>query len=146
MAFLEELGKTLTDKGKEAAKRAKELTEVLQLKSQLTGEKAKVNEIYARLGEIYCQEHKDDIEERFEGDFAVIATGRIRIQELEEEICQLEGNRACAECGAKVDREARFCGRCGALMEEKKELAEPEALAAQEDIFEEEEESANLPL
>jgi len=145
VAFLEELGKTLTDKGKEAAKRAKELTGVLQLKSQLTGEKAKLNEVYARLGKIYYEEHQDDIEERFEDDFAVVKAGMTKILELEQEICQLEGNRVCAECGAKVDREARFCSCCGAPMEEHCEpavLDEPAEGNAEppeeldEDIFE----------
>lgn len=144
MAFLEELGKTLTDKGKEAAKRAKELTGVLQLKSQLTGEKAKLSEVYARLGKVYYEEHQDDIEERFEDDFAAVKAGMTKILELEQEICQLEGNRVCAECGAKVDREARFCSRCGAPMEEHREpvvIEEPEeaaepAAVLDEDIFE----------
>ena len=50
MAFFEELGKTLSDKGKEAAKKAKDLTEALQLKSQLSAEKEKVNQAYITLG------------------------------------------------------------------------------------------------
>ncbi len=38
MAFLEELGKTLTDTGKEVATKAKALTETIQLKTQISTE------------------------------------------------------------------------------------------------------------
>ena len=57
MAFFEELGKTLSDKGKEAAKKAKDLTEALQLKSQLSAEKEKVNQAYITLGRAYYDSH-----------------------------------------------------------------------------------------
>lgn len=129
MAFFEELSKTITDKGKEAAKRAKDLTGALQLKSQVAAEKTKINEAYARIGQIYYEDNQDNQDIRFENDYAMIRRGMAKIEALEEEICQLEGNRICAECGSKVERDAAFCGKCGAPMtvraDESDDIPEP---------------------
>lgn len=119
MAFLEELGKTISDKGKEAAKKARGLTEVLQLKSQISSEKSKINETYASIGKIYMENHKNGPDdEMYDTLYHSVKEGLAKIAELEKEICQLEGNRVCAECGARVDRFSSYCGQCGALMED----------------------------
>ena len=39
MAFFDEIGKTLADKSREAAKKAKDVAEILQLKAQISTEK-----------------------------------------------------------------------------------------------------------
>ena len=56
-----------------------------------------------------------------------------------------EGTRVCAECGAKVEKNAAFCSRCGAPMDsttsaDVHEPEEPEEM--QETIFEEKDEAA----
>ena len=86
MAFFEELGKTLSDKGKEAAKKAKDLTEALQLKSQLSAEKEKVNQAYITLGRAYYDSHDASAEETYAAEFEVIRTGLMKMAELEDEI------------------------------------------------------------
>ena len=124
MAFFEELGKTLSDKGKEAAKKAKDLTEALQLKSQLSAEKEKVNQAYITLGRAYYDSHDASAEETYAAEFEVIRTGLMKMAELEDEICELEGSRICVECGAKIEKGAMFCSRCGAKMPPKPETVE----------------------
>lgn len=42
MAFLDELGKVISDKSKEAANKVKDITGVIQLKSKLSAEKEKL--------------------------------------------------------------------------------------------------------
>lgn len=121
MAFLEELGKTLTDKGKVAAKKAKDITEALQLRAQVSSEKDKINDAYIKLGKAYYDKHRVADEEDFESEFETIRAGLMKIAELEDQICELEGNRACAECGAKLEKGSLFCNKCGASVEEKKE-------------------------
>ena len=68
----------------------------------------------------------------------------MKIASLEDEIAELEGTRVCAECGAKVEKNAAFCSRCGAPMDstasaDVHEPEEPEEM--QECIFEEEDEA-----
>lgn len=141
MAFFDELGKVISDKSKEAAGKVKDLTEVLQLKSKLSAEKEKMNKAYITLGKAYYDKHDSAAEEEYVSEFDLIRTGLIRMAELEDEIAELEGNRVCAECGAKVEKEALYCSKCGAQMEEAPEPgdeeAEPETKAPldDEDIF-----------
>lgn len=143
MAFLDELGKVLSDKSKEAAGKVKDITGVLQLKSKLSAEKEKMNKAYIVLGKAYYDRHEASAEEEYAGEFKAIRAGLIKVAELEDEIAELEGTRACAECGAKAERNASFCSKCGASMgstaaaEEPALAAEP-ASVADESVFAEE--------
>lgn len=145
MAFFGELSKVISDKSKEAAERVKDITGVLQLKSRLSSEKDKVNKAYIVLGKAYYEKHESAAEETFSEEFKTIAAGLVRIAELEDEIAELEGTRTCAECGAKLEKNAAFCSKCGAAMKDpesedameeetvlEKTMAEDEAVAENE--------------
>ncbi|MEF9940467.1 MAG: zinc ribbon domain-containing protein [Clostridium sp.] len=119
MAFFDELGKVISDKSKEAAGKVKDLTGVIQLRTKLSAEKEKVNKSYINLGKAYYDKHEASAEEDYAADFDLIRMGLMKMAELEDEISELEGTRVCAECGAKVEKDAQFCSKCGASMEEK---------------------------
>lgn len=118
MAFLDELGKVISDKSKEAASKVKDITGVIQLKSKLSAEKEKINKAYISLGKAYYDRHEASLEEEYVDEFKIIEAGLIKIAVLEDEIAELEGTRVCAECGAKVAKDALYCSKCGAPMEE----------------------------
>ena len=144
MAFFDELGKVISDKSKEAANRVKDITGVLQLKSKLSAEKDKMNKAYITLGKAYYDRHVSEPDEEFADEFRTIQTGLEKIASLEDEIAELEGTRVCAECGAKVEKNAAFCSRCGAPMDSMAaaDAREPEeAEEMPESIFEEEDEA-----
>ena len=117
MAFFDELGKVISDKSKEAANRVKDITGVLQLKSKLSAEKDKINKAYITLGKACYDRHEGELEGKFADEFHTIQAGLVKIASLEDEIAELEGTRVCAECGAKVEKNAAFCSRCGAPMD-----------------------------
>lgn len=145
MAFFDELGKVISDKSKEAANRVKDITGVLQLKSKLSAEKDKINKAYITLGKAYYDRHEGELEGKFADEFHAIQAGLVKIASLEDEIAELEGTRVCAECGAKVEKNAAFCSRCGAPMDSttSADVHEPEELEEmQETIFEEKDEAA----
>lgn len=119
MAFFDELGKVISDKSKEAAGKVKDLTGVIQIKSKLAAEREKMNKAYVNLGKVYYDRHEASAEEEYAADFELIRSGLMKVAELEDEIAELEGTRVCAECGAKVEKEAQFCSKCGAPMEER---------------------------
>lgn len=144
MAFFDELGKVISDKSKEAANRVKDITGVLQLKSKLSAEKDKINKAYITLGKAYYDRHEGEPEEEFSDEFRTIQAGLEKIASLEDEIAELEGTRVCAECGAKVEKNAAFCSRCGAPMDSMAaaDAREPEETEGMpESIFEEEKET-----
>lgn len=138
MAFLEELGKTLTDTGKEVATKAKALTETIQLKTQISAEKTKLEEAYAAIGRIYYESNREP-EEAYAKAYEAVKTCRERIAALEIELTQNEGSRICAVCGAKVPKDSLYCGKCGspikeaAAESEEAKAAETEQAASSED-------------
>ncbi len=72
MAFFDELSKTLSDKGKEAAQKAKEAAGVLQMKAQIASEKSKLKELYGAVGVLYYKKHRDDEDNEFQDLFKEI--------------------------------------------------------------------------
>jgi DNA-directed RNA polymerase subunit RPC12/RpoP len=117
MAFFEELGKTLSDTGKEVATKAKALTETIQLKTQISAERTKLEEAYAAIGKQFYEANKAP-EEVYAKAYEAVKASRERIAALEIELTQSEGTRICAECGAKVPKNSFYCGKCGAPVKE----------------------------
>jgi len=131
MAFFEELGKTISDTGKEVATKAKALTETIQLKTQISVEKTKLEEAYAVIGKQFYEANKEP-DEAYAKAYEAVRASRERIAALEIELSQSEGTRICAECGAKVPKSSYYCGKCGAPVKEASQKADTE-----DDIVEE---------
>lgn len=135
MTFFDELGKTLTDKGREAAQKAKEVAEILQLRSQLSSEKSRVNDLYAIIGKAYFESNQEVVEEKFKGLHTDISNALTNIAALEEKIRRLDGNKACPACGAVLDRSAVYCSRCGtSVMQEETPEAPQESTPVEDEI------------
>ena len=135
MAFLEELGKTLTDTGKEVATKAKALTETIQLKTQISTEKTKLEEAYAAIGRIYYESNREP-EEAYAKVYDAVKACRERIAALEIELTQSEGSRI----GASIKEEAAESEDVDAAAEEQaaseEEAERPAGVpAAEEDAF-----------
>lgn len=138
MAFFEELGKTLSDTGKEVATKAKTLTETIQLKTQLTAEKSKLEEAYAVIGKIYYKANREP-EEEYAKAYEAVRASRERVAALEIELTQSEGSRICAVCGAKVPKDFMYCGKCGSPISEESEA--PEEYESADDVTAEDDET-----
>ena len=90
MAFFDEIGKTLADKSREAAKKAKDVAEILQLKAQISTEKSKTKELYASIGVLYFKKHRDNENDEYQMFFPEIEKTLAHIAELEERVKKLE--------------------------------------------------------
>ena len=77
MAFLDELGKVISDKSKEAANKVKDITGVIQLKSKLSAEKEKVNKAYISLGKAYYDRHEAALEDEYADEFKLCSQVRV---------------------------------------------------------------------
>ncbi|GLC82058.1 zinc-ribbon domain-containing protein [Lacrimispora brassicae] len=125
MAFFEELGKTISGTGKEVATKAKALTETIQLKTQISVEKTKLEEAYAVIGKQFYEANKEP-EEVYAKAYEAVRASRERVAALEIELSQSEGTRICADCGAKVPKNSLYCGKCGASVKEASQKADTE--------------------
>ena len=114
MAFLDEIGKTLADKSKEAAQKAKGVAEVLQLKAQISSENSKVKELYGAIGALYFKNNREEPADDYQMFFPEIEKTLAHIAEMEAKVKELEGIRCCDICGAPLRKNDIFCSKCGA--------------------------------
>ena len=84
MAFFDTLGKTLSEKGKEAAKKAKDLTETMQLKAQISGEENNLKQAYQEAGRLAFESGLTAQADEYETIFSRIKESKTRILLLPE--------------------------------------------------------------
>ena len=140
MAFIDfdDISKTLADKGKEAAQKAKDVAEIVQLKAQATSEKNKVKSLYAAIGQLYYKNHKNDTDGEYQSIVDEITKSLAAVAELQDKVRKLDGSVICPSCGAVIKKGNKFCGKCGTAAPEpvREESAEEES--AEEESAEEE--------
>ena len=141
MDFFTEMKRSLESTGKQVAKKTKDFSESLQLKSKIAAEKDALETMYRSIGRQVYEHATEEEAERFAEEFLSIQKTLKRKAELEEELAVLEGAVYCEECGAKLDRNAVFCSRCGSRVqawrkaeakEAEREESEPAALEVKE--------------
>lgn len=116
MAFLDGLGKTLADLGKDAAQKTKGAVDVLQMKTQINAEKSKLHDLYAAMGQSYYEQHKEEAKEAFSDICDQVEGALDKIKELEEKIKGMDNTVICPVCGASLPKEAVFCSKCGSAV------------------------------
>ena len=91
MAFLDELGKTLTktsqkisQTGQTVAKKAKDMAEVSNLKLQMKEEERQLRGIYEEIGEKYCDLYGECPEEVLKEEIQRVTEAKVKIQALKE--------------------------------------------------------------
>ncbi len=118
MTFWENLGGTISAKGKEVADKAKNLTEIASLRGQIVTFENTITKNYKDIGKEYYEKHKDDEDAEFTDNIRAIMNAENTIHELQERILELRGTKHCDKCGANVDESCVYCPRCGTKMED----------------------------
>ena len=103
----------VTDK---AVHQAKNFTEQVQLRNQISEAQRTITDCYTQIGTQYAAAHSEDFDEAYAPMMAAIAGANRQIASLQEQLRDLKEVALCPKCGAEVDREAAFCSACGAEM------------------------------
>ena len=89
-ALFEKVGRTIAVTGEEAAKKAREVTENVQLRAQIGTEKGRLKELYAALGKWYFETSKGKRAEKENHPEEELIRGieilLARIEKLEEKL------------------------------------------------------------
>lgn len=113
MAFLEQMGKRLSDAGQNVAQQTKKLADVTQLNSAISDKEKKISQLFLAIGQSYYERHKDDSAAEELESITEINSLYAEISENREKIKQIKGIIKCENCGADVPVSAAFCNACG---------------------------------
>ncbi|PXV95639.1 hypothetical protein C8E03_101269 [Lachnotalea glycerini] len=114
MAFLDKLGETISTKGKDVAKRAKELAEVASLNAKINTQEEIIRKAYIEIGQKYYEKNKLDTTNEFGSEFEIISESMDEITKIKKEIQIIKNYKVCSKCGAEAPAEALYCSVCGA--------------------------------
>ena len=125
MGFLDDLGRTFTDTGREIAQTTKNYADVTKLNAQIAGEEKALSSVYEKLGRAWYEAHKDDEEQEFAEYGAQLRVSLEKIEGWKQQINAIRGVQICPNCGKELPEAALFCSDCGTKLE-KKAAPEPD--------------------
>lgn len=126
-SFFNNLGKTISEKSKDATKKAKEMAEIVRLNGQINTEEDKLRKQYQAIGKAYFEAHKADEESVFTDNFREIEEAEAKIAQYKAEVTKLKGVGVCPNCGAEIKLGTLFCSTCGEKLYQAMDPAETEA-------------------
>lgn len=146
MTFFDELSRALSDKGKEAAQKAKETAGVLQLKAQIASEKSKLKDLYGAVGVLYYKKHRDEEDNEFQDLFKEIGNVLANVAAMEGKLQEMDGSLVCPNCKNVMKKGSAFCSRCGTALAAEEETKEDVVTDETAIVESDEEEEAGAPL
>ncbi len=118
MDFFNKAKEKITKTSSDVAKKAKDLTEIAKLNSQISSNESTIKATYAEIGKYVYENLRDDAPEEIAAKMAVIDNALAEIERLKNEILKVKGSQKCAQCGNEVDASVAFCPSCGNKMPE----------------------------
>lgn len=113
MSFFDELGRKITDAGKAASEKAKDLAEVTHLNSVIKEKQAQADALTAELGEAYFNAHVNDKNCEFYDKVNEIDNLKKAIDDCRSSILEIKGLVECPFCGTQFDADENCCPNCG---------------------------------
>ena len=140
MEFFDKLGKKASEAYKVTADKTGKLAKEAKLRMKIADLKSQINEIYKEIGETVYQKHTREGEYEIEKEVEEKCT---KIDVLSDEIesnlkqcLELKDKRQCPSCFAEIEKDVKFCPKCGTKQEEI-EAKEVEVLEKEETNHEE---------
>lgn len=115
-SFFGDVGKSLSNAGQEAVKKAKELAAVTKKRSEIRNEESKLEDVYTEIGKRYYSLYKDSGDENFREFIYSVDEIKEKIKRLNEELKELQGIKICSNCGAEQHCKTEYCSKCGCKM------------------------------
>lgn len=91
MDFFEKMGETITAKGKEAADKAKDVAEIVNLKNQIKVCEDVIKKNYMEIGKMYYESNADVEDAEYARQCTAIKNAQNGVKELEEKIREIKG-------------------------------------------------------
>ena len=147
MEFFDKITKKATETYKGAAEKTGKIAKEAKLKLKINDNKSKINELYQEIGKKVYQKHvaneelciKKDLEE----ECAKIDILSSEIETYHKEILNLSNVKVCVNCKEPMDKNAKFCPKCGTEQPEETTVEEDEVKVFEAEFIPEEEQKNN---
>ena len=126
MDFWDDVYKKVSDAANYTAKETGRLSELAKVKYNLMREKAKLEDAYKEMGELYYNQMKNS---EYDDKIIALAYDKIEksiveIERLNTQANVINNTKVCKKCGEKLTKEMLFCPKCGDEFKAEQEDAE----------------------
>lgn len=118
MDFFGKVGKTMAGVGENIGINS----EITKMNNEIDMESEKINQLFFFIGKSYYEDHKDDANAEQIDRISQVNNSIDKIVKLKEEINNLRNVKVCNHCGEEIPANSSFCIKCGAKVEEAKEV------------------------
>lgn len=123
MKFIDKITKTANETYKYTTEKTSKLAKEVKLKSLISKDKEKVNEVYKKIGELVYQSHireneNNDILNEVEDLCKEIDAYSKEIELNRMELLKLKDLKQCQNCNFEIGLDFKFCPNCGIKQEE----------------------------
>ena len=123
MEFINKITKTANDTYKYTTEKTSKLAKEVKLKSLISKDKEKVNDVYKKIGELVYQSHireyeNNDILNEVEELCKEIDAYSKEIEYNRMELLKLKDLKQCPNCNYEIGLDFKFCPNCGIKQEE----------------------------
>jgi hypothetical protein len=110
-----DIAKSISKGAEVTIKKSEELFSISKLMLEVSSEKAKIEEIYAKIGEkIYKRYEKGRFEDKeFEDYFKGVEKCKREIRDIKRKIDKVKNIKACVACGCEMSKGSKYCPHCG---------------------------------
>lgn len=121
MDFFQKIGNTLSNTGKDIAKKTKDMSDISKLNREITDQQEVINKTYSKIGKFYFENYSNLDYPELKELCDSIKEAKKKIEGFKAEITQIKGIINCPKCNAEVSVTAAFCGNCGCKLKEENE-------------------------
>ena len=125
MEFFDKIGKKASEAYKVTADKTGRLAKEAKLRMKISDLKSQINDIYKEIGETVYQKHtrkgEYDIEKEVEEKCTKIDVLSDEIDSNLKQCLELKDKKQCSSCFTEIEKDVKFCPKCGAKQEEIKE-------------------------
>lgn len=124
MDFFDKLGKKASEAYRATADKTGKIAKETKLKIKMGDLKSKISDIYEEIGKIVYEKHikkeQIDIEKDLIEQCTNIDVMSDEIESLLKECLELKDKKQCSKCFTEIEKDAKFCPKCGMKQEENK--------------------------
>lgn len=117
MAFLDEIGKKISQTSQGMVQKTKDTAESMRLSSAISDEEKRIDGLFFEIGKLYFELHANDYDPQLEELVLSVKEANTKIENYNEQIKRLKGIVRCPNCNGEVTYGSPFCSHCGTKME-----------------------------